>query len=151
MGKKIQVILSHGLILQSSIIFGFDDDDATVFERTVNFLNANHVSLASFCILTPYPGTRVYDRLKAEGRLLHEDWSLYSNENVVIQPAQMTAEELKNGSDWAGTTFYRRRSILNRFRSNWRAPIFYFGMSMFTRHANIANHGPGAIERMVRA
>ena len=150
-GQKVRAILRHGLVLQSSIVFGLDGDDATVFERTVDFLDAHQVSLSSFCILTPYPGTRIYDRLKAEGRLLHENWALYSNENVVFRPRQMTAEQLKNGADWAGTTFYRRRSILNRFRSNWRVPFFYLGMSMFTRHANLANHGPGAIERMARA
>ncbi|MBI5511673.1 MAG: cobalamin B12-binding domain-containing protein [Deltaproteobacteria bacterium] len=149
-GKKIRLILDHGLLVQSSMIFGLDGDDTTVFERTVDFLNANHVSLSSFCILTPYPGTRIYDRFKTEGRLLHEDWSYYSNENVVMRPAQMSPEQLKNGSDWAGTTFYRRRSILNRFRSNWRRPLFYLGMSMFTRQANYTNHGPGAIERMPR-
>ncbi|MBI5528471.1 MAG: B12-binding domain-containing radical SAM protein [Deltaproteobacteria bacterium] len=148
---KIRLVLKSGLLVQSSMIFGLDGDDPTVFERTVDFLNANHVSLSSFCILTPYPGTRVHERLKAEGRLLHEDWPLYSNENVVFRPAQMTPEQLKNGSDWAGTTFYRRRSIFGRFRSNWRVPVLYLGMSAFTRHANLTNHGPGGITPMSKA
>ena len=149
--KKIRVVLNNGLLVQSSMIFGLDGDDPSVFERTVDFLNANRVSLSSFCILTPYPGTRLHERFKAEGRLLHTNWSLYSNENVVFQPKLMTPEQLKNGSDWAGTTFYRRRSILGRFRSNWRVPVFYIGMSLFTRHANLTNHGPGTIEPMVRS
>lgn len=149
-GSKIRVVLDHGVLVQSSMIFGLDEDDPTVFERTVDFLNANRVSLSSFCILTPYPGTRLYDRLKAEGRLLHEDWSLYSNENVVFRPTRMSPEQLKLGSDWAGTTFYRRRSIVNRLRSNWRSPLFYLGMSMFTRQANLSNHGPGMIQPMTR-
>ena len=100
--QKIKIMLDHGILVHSSIIFGLDGDGPTVFEKTVDFLKANNVFISSFCILTPYPGTRIYQRFKEEGRLLHEDWSKYSNENVVFKPNLITPKQLKDGSDWAG-------------------------------------------------
>jgi hypothetical protein len=124
-----------------------------VFERTVDFLQLNNVALSSFCILTPYPGTEIHRRLKDEGRLLHEDWSRYSNENVVFQPRCMTPEQLKNGSDWAGRHFYRWGAIARRTFPNRRVLPYFLGMNVFTRRANITNvnNGPGSIVPMSKS
>ena len=146
--KKIKLILSKGIIIQSSIVFGLDNDDFSTFEKTVDFLKTNHVSLSSFCILTPYPGTTIHERLKKEGRILHEDWSKYNNQNVAFSPIGLTPQQLKEGSDWAGTNLYSRRSLLKRFASNWKAPIYYLLMNLFTRTANLKGHGPGKIVYM---
>ena len=145
--KKIKMILSSGIIVQSSIIFGLDNDDIYTFEKTVDFLKKNDVSFSSFCILTPYPGTKIHERFKKEGRLLHEDWSQYNNQHVTFQPANMTPEQLKEGSDWAGNELHTIGSIIKRFKSNWRTPIFYWAMNLYTRASNLRNHGPGHITR----
>jgi len=148
--KKIKMILSNGIIVQSSIIFGLDGDDIYTFERTIDFLETNDVSFSSFCILTPYPGTKLYERFKKQGRLLHEDWSQYNNQHVVFQPTNMSPEQLKEGSDWAGNRLHTMGSIIKRFKSNWRMPIFYWGMNLYTRTSNHRNHGPGHITYMDR-
>ena len=65
--------------------------------------------------MTPFPGTGLYRRLEAEGRLLHKNWSLYDVEHVVIQPKQMSPERLQEGLEWAWRQSYRPGSIFTRF------------------------------------
>jgi radical SAM superfamily enzyme YgiQ (UPF0313 family) len=146
--KKIKTLLSHGIMVQSSIIFGLDNDDIYTFEKTVDFLKINNVSFSSFCILTPYPGTKLHERFKKEGRLIHEDWAKYNNQHVCFYPKNMSPDQLKQGSDWAGTNFYSASSIIKRYSDNWRNTVFYWGMNIFTRSANLNNHGPGSITPM---
>jgi radical SAM superfamily enzyme YgiQ (UPF0313 family) len=148
MSRKIKMILDNGIIVQSSMIFGLDNDDIYTFEKSVNFLKKNGISFSSFCILTPYPGTQLYERFKKEGRLLHEDWGQYSNQHVVFKPVGLTPKQLKDGSDWAGNALHTVGSIIKRFRSNWRMPIYYLAMNIYTRASNHRNHGPGHITKM---
>ena len=148
MSRKIKMILTNGIIVQSSMIFGLDNDDIHTFEKSVNYLKENDVSFSSFCILTPYPGTQLYERFKKEERLLHEDWSQYNNQHVVFKPVNFTPEQLKNGSDWAGNNLHTMGSIIKRFRSNWRMPVYYWLMNLYTRASNHRNHGPGHITKM---
>ncbi len=49
---------------------------------------AHGIETATFHILTPYPGTALYQRMAAEGRLLHSDWDLYDTRHVVYRPAR---------------------------------------------------------------
>ena len=66
---------------------------------------------ATFHIQTPYPGTRLYARTEAAGRILTRDWDLYDTRHVVYRPARLTPEQLKHGYDWAYREFYRWSSI----------------------------------------
>src|SRR5207247_723005 len=59
-----------------SFVFGFDTDDLEVFDRTVEFGIQMKLTMALYAILTPYPGTQLYRRLKAEVRLTDERWWL---------------------------------------------------------------------------
>ena len=63
-------------MVNGSFVFGMDDDDATVFDRTVEWAIAQGIETATFHILTPYPGTRLNRRLTAEGRIVSTDWEL---------------------------------------------------------------------------
>ncbi len=90
----------------ASFVFGFDHDRRDVFERTVRFARANGIEEAEFHILTPYPKSRLYERLEAEGRLVTRDFSRYSTSSVVYRPANMTAEELFAGYMEAWKEFY---------------------------------------------
>jgi radical SAM superfamily enzyme YgiQ (UPF0313 family) len=70
------------------------------------------IETATFHILTPYPGTRLYDRMAKAGRLLHSDWDRYDTRTVVFKPAKMTARQLEDGYWRAYRDFYRWGSIL---------------------------------------
>ncbi|MEW8693428.1 MAG: DUF4070 domain-containing protein, partial [Candidatus Thiodiazotropha endolucinida] len=83
-----------------------------IFQRTVDWALEMGMTTATFHIQTPYPGTRLFDKLKKEGRLLTENWDRYNTREVVFQPKNMTAEVLKAGYDEAYRSFYKWSSIL---------------------------------------
>ena len=64
-----------GIMINGSFVFGFDCDGPDVFDRTLEFTVENKILTASFHVLTPLPGTRAFERLEAEGRLLHRNWA----------------------------------------------------------------------------
>jgi radical SAM superfamily enzyme YgiQ (UPF0313 family) len=102
----------HGVMVNASFVFGMDEDDASVFERTVEWAISQGIETATFHILTPYPGTALFRRMEAEGRLLHRDWDLYDTRHVVFETRGMTARQLEAGYWRAYREFYRWGSIL---------------------------------------
>jgi radical SAM superfamily enzyme YgiQ (UPF0313 family) len=104
-----------GVMVNGSFVFGMDDDDKGVFQRTVDWALEMGMTTATFHILTPYPGTRLHDKFKAEGRILTENWDRYNTRQVVYRPSRMSVDELKNGYADAYRSFYRWSSI---FRSS---------------------------------
>ncbi|HTF99270.1 MAG TPA: radical SAM protein [Nitrospirota bacterium] len=117
----IKRIHSHGIAVQSGIVFGFEDDTETIFRSTLDFLEEAGVQNATFNILTPYPGTKLYQRLEAEGRILTRDWSKYNGrEDVVFQPRHMSSKTLLEGYRYANERFYSWRSLSRRLS---RSPV----------------------------
>jgi radical SAM superfamily enzyme YgiQ (UPF0313 family) len=100
-----------GVMINGSFVFGMDEDDEHVFRRTVDWAIDHGITTATFHIQTPYPGTRLFARTEADGRILTRDWDLYDTRHVVYQPARLTPEQLKKGYDWAYREFYRWSSI----------------------------------------
>jgi radical SAM superfamily enzyme YgiQ (UPF0313 family) len=94
-----------------------DEEDASVFERTVEWAIAQGIETATFHILTPYPGTALFRRMEAEGRLLHRDWDRYDTRHVVFQTRGMTAAQLEDGYWRAYRDFYRWGGILRGART----------------------------------
>jgi radical SAM superfamily enzyme YgiQ (UPF0313 family) len=113
-GKGIQRLHDAGIGVYGSFVFGYDYDDASVFDEFMEFAEANRIEGAFLPILTPFPGTRIYQRLKQEERLLTEDWSKYDMATVVFRPKRMTIEELQEGFWKVNRSFYSVPSILKR-------------------------------------
>jgi radical SAM superfamily enzyme YgiQ (UPF0313 family) len=107
-----------GIMINGSFVFGMDEDDGQVFRRTVDWAIEHGITTATFHIQTPYPGTRLFARTEAAGRILTRDWDLYDTRHVVYQPARLTPEQLKHGYDWAYREFYRWSSIARASRSH---------------------------------
>lgn len=108
----IQRLHNLGVMVNGSFVFGMDDDDETVFERTVAWAIKQGIETATFHILTPYPTTALYKRMAQQGRLLHSNWDLYDTRHVVYRPARLTPEVLESGYWRAYRDFYRWSSIL---------------------------------------
>jgi radical SAM superfamily enzyme YgiQ (UPF0313 family) len=100
-----------GIMINGSFVFGMDEDDDSVFARTVEWAIAHGITTATFHIQTPYPGTRLFARMEAAGRILTRDWDRYDTRHVVYRPERITPEALKEGYDWAYREFYRWSSI----------------------------------------
>jgi radical SAM superfamily enzyme YgiQ (UPF0313 family) len=110
----ITALHDRGIAVQGCFVFGFEEDDESVFERTVEFADRACIDLPRYAAMTPFPGTAAYRRLAAEGRLLHRDWSLYDVEHVVFQPRRMSPERLQEGLNQAWRESYRWGSIGRR-------------------------------------
>lgn len=100
-----------GIMINGSFVFGMDDDDESVFSRTVDWAIEHGITTATFHIQTPYPGTGLHARMAAEGRLTTSNWDLYDTRHVVFRPARLTPDALKTGYDRAYREFYRWSSI----------------------------------------
>ena len=139
--RIIDRIHSYGIAVQAGIVFGFDNDTPAVFDETLDFLDAAGVQNATFNILTPYPGTRLFRRLDAEGRILTRDWTRYNGRaDVVFQPRLMSPETLLEGYRHANRRFYSPRSIARRLSRSpvglwWTLPLnlAYAGALWFSR------------------
>lgn len=126
----LRKIRSKGIYVMVGFIYGFDEETKNVFEDTVAFANSSRVNLASFHILTPYPGTALYKRLKLEERLTHDGrWEYFDTAHVVYRPMRMTARELVDGFRYSIRSFYSLRSILNR--SVGTEPLHFFANGLY--------------------
>jgi radical SAM superfamily enzyme YgiQ (UPF0313 family) len=119
--RVIDRIHSHGIAVQAGIVFGFDHDTPEIFEDTIDFLERAGVQNATFNILTPFPGTPLFRKMEAEGRILTKDWSKYnSRDDVVYRPRRMSAAELLAGFRYANDRFYSFSSVARRLS---RSPV----------------------------
>lgn len=110
---------------------GLDEDTPHVFEETLEFLLRNSVPSISPCILTPYPGTRLFERLMREGRILHTNWSYYDHTTVCYQPKNMDPQELAERYLDFRNRFFSYSSIIQRGYAQLRvAPLTYLGMNL---------------------
>lgn len=105
----------RGIMVNASLVFGFDDDDETVFPDTLEWLLRNRLSTMTAHILTPYPGTPFYDQLRAEGRIFDHDLSHYNTAHAVFTPKRMSPEALRAGYLRLYDEFYSWSNILNRW------------------------------------
>jgi len=112
--QEIKMFHDYGIMVNPGIVFGFDNDDEAVFERAVEFLTKNQVELAYFNVLTPLPGTALFERYNNAGRIFDRDWSKYDGKHVVFHPSRMTAEQLQEGFHWANHQFYSLPNIFQR-------------------------------------
>lgn len=128
---SINRIHQRGIGIEGAFIFGMDDDDPSVFERTVKFAEKAKLALAQFGILTPFPGTPLYDSMQAENRIIERDWSKYTISNVVTAPANLSRRKLEEGFNWAYREFYSYRSMIRRlFPSFGRSFWVFLGLNM---------------------
>lgn len=107
-----------GIAIQGCFVFGLDHDSPDVFDATAQFVIETGVDLPRFSVLTPFPGTPLYKRLEAEGRILTHNWELYDAQHVVFQPKNMTVAELVAGHERAWKQVYRWPAIIHRL---WKA------------------------------
>ena len=117
-----------GIMINASFVFGMDEDDETVFDRTVAWAIEHGIQTATFHILTPYPGTQLHARMAAEGRLTSSNWDRYDTRHAVFRPARMSAETLEAGYWRAYRDFYRWGSILHSagVQPGWEERLKHF-------------------------
>ena len=138
--ETIDMLHDHGISVWGSFVFGFDTDGPEVFDRTVEFAVDMKLTMASFAVLTPYPGTALYRRLLAEGRLTDPRWWLGSDHEAgspYYRPTRMTREQLHEGWVRAWTRFYSLGSMWRRFtvrpQSSWVQAFGFWPLNLMQR------------------
>ncbi|MCP5370853.1 MAG: B12-binding domain-containing radical SAM protein [Hyphomicrobiales bacterium] len=147
---SIRILQDAGVMIYGSFVFGYDADTPDSFAETVDFAVRNRFFLGNFAGLMPTPGAKLYDRLRDEGRLLHERWWLdpdFRYGNATFVPRGMTPRQLTDGCHWARTQFYTAGSIFHRLwdrdtniRNLHRAGYYLAANLVFRREAQ-AKHG----------
>ena len=136
--EAVQKLRGWGLQTWAAFTVGHDGDTADSIRETYRFALRSKFTFAAYNILMPYPGTPLYERLNAEGRLLYGGkWWLhpaYRFNYAAFCPKKMTAEELTEVSFWCRKQFNSRASILYRafdFKTNMRTPYRFFAYCLY--------------------
>jgi radical SAM superfamily enzyme YgiQ (UPF0313 family) len=114
----IERIQSHGIAVIGCFVLGLDGDTPEVFDDIERFVVESQLFQAQITVLTPFPGTPLYDRLLREGRLLHPTgWERCTLFDVNFVPRQMTVAQLEHGLIDLGTRLYAEDATRNRRRA----------------------------------
>jgi len=126
--EAVRRLHDHGVMVNGSFVFGMDGHDATVFDRTTDWAITNGIETSTFHILTPYPSTELYTRMRREGRLLHNNWDLYDTRHCVYRPSKLSGDILEAGYWRAYKDFYRWGSILQGAltKEKWSGRLRHF-------------------------
>ena len=124
----IAEIHKRGIMINASFVFGLDDDTPEVFRQTLDWIVGQKLETVTSHILTPYPGTKLYDEFARDGRITSHDLSDYNTAHVVFQPKGMTAQQLNDGYLWIYKELYSFKNIIRRMpkaKSQWMAYLTF--------------------------
>lgn len=128
--KKLQ---QNGIMTMASLIFGLDTDTEAVFDMAKQFLFKSKIAFFQSCIITPYPGTPVFEQLRQQNRILTDNWSKYDATKVIIQPQNFSPEYLLERTNNLQKKLYGNMSILRRSLPNisigLTSLIFYLSLN----------------------
>jgi len=120
----VSTLHRHRISVMGCFVFGMDHDDEAVFDETARFVVDTCIDLPRFAIVTPFPGTPLFDRLNKERRIISRNWELYDGQHVVFQPKLMSVDSLIAGHQRAWKAVYSWRSIVQRIAgSRTQVPI----------------------------
>ncbi|MFQ5574652.1 MAG: B12-binding domain-containing radical SAM protein [Terriglobia bacterium] len=137
--QAVRKIHGHGIGIIGCFVFGFDEDDKTVFKRTLKFVRRLNIEVPQLTILTPYPGTILREKLTAAGRILHDNWEKYDVTHVVYVPKLMSPEELKKQYNKICRKVYSHWAITVRglksffYLRSWRKLFVFWQVNLVYR------------------
>ena len=131
--RLVEELHKRGIMINASFVFGLDEDDSSVFEKTLDWIVKNKIETVTSHILTPYPGTRLYENLHKQGRITDFDLSKYNTANVVYRPKNMTQEELYKGYLWIYKEVYSFKNIVKRLPNSKKQWIPYLAFNLLYR------------------
>ena len=120
--ESVKIFHRYGIGVHGMFIFGSEEDTVQVLRDTVDFSHEIDIDSLQYLILTPIPGTPIYEELLSQNRLLHHDWQYYDGHHAVFVPRYLTPFELQMEALRAMRQFYSWPSVLKRL---WRRDWFY--------------------------
>jgi len=124
----LEIIEDEGMEVWASFIFGFDNDTPATFDATFQKLEEWGLKVAEFNILTPFPKTPIFEKLRRQNRIISFDWRKYDLNHAVFLPKHMTPEELEREVRKLSRKFFSIDRIIKRMLSakSFRSKIFSF-------------------------
>lgn len=114
----------HGIAILGSFVYGMDSDTPDALRRRTEYILNSAVDVVQLTFLTPLPGTRLFNTLRDEGRLLYTDfpadWDRYYMTEVTHRPLLIEPQELADVMRETNHRLYSRRSMWRRFARAWR-------------------------------
>lgn len=131
--KLVNELHSRGIMINASFVFGLDGDDVTTFKATLDWIVKNKIETVTSHILTPYPGTKLYDDFVKDNRITSFDFSEYNTASVVFKPENMTAEELYEGYINIYKEIYSLKNIIKRIPRSRKQVLPYLMFNLLYR------------------
>ncbi|MDQ0151069.1 B12-binding domain-containing radical SAM protein [Eubacterium multiforme] len=116
--EAIKKLDELGIMINGSFIFGLDNDDLDVFDRTTEWAINSGITTATNHILTPYPGTAIYDSLDKSNRIITKNWKMYDTRHLVFTHPNITKDEMEAGYNKAYKDFYKWGNIIKASREH---------------------------------
>ncbi len=114
--QRIRKIQSFDISLWGAFIFGFDHDTWQDLMQTCQWAQKMDLAMSCYPILTPYPGTAIFDQFEKSGRLLTRDWDKYNGASIVFQPKRLTKAQLRHAQMAAFAEFFSFKSAMSRLK-----------------------------------
>ena len=127
--KLFNLLKKHDIPICAAFVVGFDYDDINTFNEIFNFLKKHNIQRPVFTILTPFPGTELYQQFKKEKRIITNNLSLYDASYAVFQPKRLTPNQLQEGYWRLYKKYYSLKEIFSRLVKAKKNDFIY---SLFT-------------------
>lgn len=112
--KAINAFRKQGIEVSTEMIIGFDSDNLSAVNNTLEFIQSNRIAVPRVHILTPIPGTALFDKLSREDRIIKTDFGAYTGSKAVFQPKNIDPKELEIKYWEMYQKIYSWRSIFSR-------------------------------------
>ncbi|MBQ8927967.1 MAG: B12-binding domain-containing radical SAM protein [Oscillospiraceae bacterium] len=120
-------IHSHGMAVNGCFVLGFDSDTEEELLALPERVDRLGLDLCRFAVLTPYPGTKLYEDYEKHGRILTHEWSRYNQHTAVFSPVNLSAGRLDAIYRQVWREAYSWKRVLRRtFTSPWRFHPYVF-------------------------
>jgi radical SAM superfamily enzyme YgiQ (UPF0313 family) len=130
--KCIRILKDASIRIHGMFVFGGDTDDIRTIRDTEKFAKRLDINSVQFMMLTPLPGTPVFEELTRSGRVIHTDWANYDAHHAVFEPKLMTAFELHTETLRAMANFYSYGAIL---KSLFRGDLFSLVVGIYGKRS----------------
>jgi radical SAM superfamily enzyme YgiQ (UPF0313 family) len=112
--------------VMGTFMVGFDGDTPEVFDQIVDFAMENRLETAFVLILTPMPGTKLFDQMRSQNRIFSHNWFDYDQGTATFFPKNMMPGELHRGMRSVWRRVYSWRGIWHRIMTKPRVRSFFY-------------------------
>jgi radical SAM superfamily enzyme YgiQ (UPF0313 family) len=139
--ENLRKMRRAGINIVGAFIFGFEQDTPQTVDRVYDFAMRNKLAMVNTGIMTPFPGTEVFETARREGKIFDYDWEHYTGANLVWQHPTLSKEQLEEMYVAFRQRFYTWPSIFRRFWANRAHPLYYFAMNFTHWYRAYRRHG----------